>query len=108
MNQSNGAEQRCSGLDLLSCVLGLDYASQGFRMGILFSSVLLDNYGMAFAPRHRGQLTHTDLESHSSSIAPPLRTPARVIPGRTLLEVKVGLVPTPPLNFKIDPRGQYG
>jgi hypothetical protein len=38
------------------------------------------------------------------SIAPPLCAPARVIPGRTLLEVEVGLAPAPPLNLKIRDR----
>ena len=33
--------------------------------------------------------------------APPLCAPARVIPGRTLLGVKVGLAPIPSLNFKL-------
>ena len=33
--------------------------------------------------------------------APPLCAPARVIPGRTLLGVKVGSAPIPSLNFKL-------
>ena len=33
--------------------------------------------------------------------APPSCAPARVIPGRTLLGVKVGLAPIPSLNFKV-------
>lgn len=32
---------------------------------------------------------------------PPLRAPPRVIPGRTLLGVRVGLATGPPLNFKL-------
>jgi hypothetical protein len=34
-------------------------------------------------------------------MAPPLDAPAQVIPGRTLLEVEVGLAPAPPLKFII-------
>ena len=33
--------------------------------------------------------------------APPLCAPARVIPGRTLFGVKVGVAPIPSLNFKL-------
>ena len=33
--------------------------------------------------------------------APPLCAPARVIPGRTLSEDEVGLVPVPPLKFNV-------
>jgi hypothetical protein len=40
--------------------------------------------------------------------APPLCAPARVIPGRTLLGVKVGSAPIPSLNFKLRPEAVGG
>ena len=74
-------EKRCSGLDLLGCDPGPGYAAQGFNMqesALAYRSLRLRD-GVRATP------------SRSPVVcrivgAPPLCAPARVIPGRTLLE----------------------
>ncbi len=74
-------EKRCSGLDLLGCDPGTGYAARDFKTReteLAYGSLLLRDDARA--------------ASSSSPVvgrivgAPPLCTPARVIPGRTLLE----------------------
>jgi hypothetical protein len=74
-------EKRCSGLDLLGCDPGSGYAARGFNTR---------ETELAYrSPRLRDDAR---VASPSSPCvcrivgAPPLCTPARVIPGRTLLE----------------------
>ena len=90
-------EKRCSELDLLGCDPGSGYAALRFNMReseVAYRSLLLRDDARATSP--------------SSPVvcrivgAPPLCAPARVIPGRTLLGVKVGSAPIPSLNFKLD------
>ncbi len=74
-------EKRCSGLDLLGCDPGPGYAARGFNTReteLAYRSLLLRDDARAASP--------------SSPVvcrivgAPPLCAPARVIPGRTLVE----------------------
>ena len=66
--------------------------------------IALSCYGMAFALRHR---VHLAVGQPLQSLAPPLCAPARVIPGRTLLEGegRVGSRASPQLQ--ITPNGQW-
>ena len=83
--------ERCSGLDLSSCDRGPGYAAQGIHnQGIRSGISLL---------RLRGDVRATPPSSLCGSrilSAPPLCAPARVIPGRTLLGVKVDWLPSLP------------
>ena len=91
-------EKRCSGLDLLGCDLGPGYAARDLRTReseVAYGSLRLRD-GVLAAP------------SSSPDVcrivgAPPLCAPARVIPGRTLLEGEGWVAPEPPLNFKVRP-----
>jgi hypothetical protein len=82
-NGDHVCEKRCSGLDLLGCDPGLGYAAQDLRTRrteVAYGSLLLRD-GVRAAP------------SSSPVVcrivgAPPLDTPARVIPCRTLWEGK--------------------
>jgi len=90
--------ERCAGLDLSSCDRGSGYAIRGIsnrniKSGVSFMRLRGD--GRAASP--------SSLWGWRMSSAPPLCAPARVIPGRTLLEVKAGSAPIPSLTFKLNP-----
>ena len=92
----HGSGERCSGLDLISGDRGPGYAARGINNRGIRSGVSL--------LRLRGDVLATSPSSpwvSRISSAPPLCAPARVIPGRTLLGVKVGFAPVPSLNFKL-------
>ena len=79
-------EKRCSGLDLLGCDPSSGYAARGFntREAELASrSLLLRDDARAASPSSPCVRRIVG--------APPLCAPARVIPGRTLLEGEVGV-----------------
>ena len=88
-------EKRCSGLDLLGCDPGSGYAARG-----------LNTRGTELAYRSLRLRDDARAASPSSPCvcrivgAPPLCAPARVIPGRTLLEgrVRVGARASPQLQ----------
>ena len=90
-------EKRCSGLDLLGCDPGSGYAARG-----------LNTRGTELAYRSLRLRDDARAASPSSPCvcrivgAPPLCAPARVIPGRTLLEgrVRVGSRASPQLQGK--------
>ena len=71
-------EKRCSRLDLLGCDPGPGTAPGVSPRGKQNWRLALCSYGMTLAPRHRVHLNQT--------LAPPLCAPARVLPGRTLVE----------------------
>ena len=84
-------EKRCSGLDLLGCDPSSGYVARGVKWRQLKLA-------------YRSLQIRDDLRAKPSSSlwvsrilgAPPLGAPARVIPGRTLLEGGDGLAPGPP------------
>ena len=73
-------EKRCSRLDLLSCDLSSGYAAQGLRTRK--SEVACGSLQLR-ADVHAAPASSLEL---ACPIAPPLCAPARVMPGRTLLE----------------------
>ena len=90
-------EKRCSGLDLLGCDPGSGYAARGVNTReteLAYCSVRL-RADVHAAPASSREWVYP--------IAPPLCAPARVIPGRTLLEGEGWVAPEPPLNFKVRP-----
>ena len=79
-NRDHVWEKRCSRLDLLGCDLGSGYAAQDLRTRetkLAYCSLRLRADARA-APASSLEL--------ACPIAPPLCAPARVIPGRTLVE----------------------
>ena len=72
--------KRCSRLDLLSCDLSSGYAAQGLRTRK--SEVACGSLQLR-ADVHAAPASSLEL---ACPIAPPLCAPARVMPGRTLLE----------------------
>lgn len=79
-NRDHVWEKRCSRLDLLGCDLGSGYAAQDLRM--LESELAYCSLRLR-ADVHAAPASSQDLDC---PIAPPLCAPARVIPGRSLLE----------------------
>ena len=83
---SDGTEQRCSRLGLISCSLRLGYAAQVWTVGSLL--VAYDSSSTGWRSR-RAVEDKVCAGVRRISSAPPLCAPARVIPGRTLLEAEV-------------------
>ena len=91
-------EKRCSELDLLGCDPGSGYAALRFNMReseLAYGSLLLRDGVLAAPPSSLVVLQPFD------SLAPPLCAPARVVPGRTLLEGegRVGYRASPQLQI---------
>jgi hypothetical protein len=94
-------EKRCSGLDLLGCDPSSGYAARGVRwrqLKLAYRSLRLRD---GLRARPSSSLIEFSFDSRILS-APPLGAPARVIPGRTLLEGggRVGSRASP-LNYKL-------
>ncbi len=97
-------EKRCSRLDLLGCDHGSGYAARGLNTReteLAYRSLRLRDDARAAPSRSPVVCRIVG--------APPLCAPARVIPGRTLLEGEgqVGS-PGPPLKFKVRPFSNRG
>ena len=91
-------ETRCSRLDRLGCDPDPGYAARGVNTRgteLAYRSLRLRDDARAASPSSPCVCRIVG--------APPLCAPARVIPGRTLLEVKAGLAPIPSLNFNVRP-----
>jgi hypothetical protein len=89
-------EKRCSGLDLLGCDPGSGYATRGFNTRetkLAYRSLRLRDDARAASPRSPVVCRIVG--------APPLCAPARVIPGRTLVEeeVRVGSRASPQVQI---------
>ena len=91
-------ETRCSRLDRLGCDPDPGYAARGVNTRgteLAYRSLRLRDDARAASPSSPCVCRIVG--------APPLCAPARVFPGRTLLEVKAGLAPIPFLNFNVRP-----
>jgi hypothetical protein len=96
-------EKRCSGLDLLGCDPGSGTAARELRtreIELAYRSLQLRDDARAAPSRSPVVCRFVGV--------PPLRAPARVIPGRTLLEGEGWVGSLPPLNFNVRPCSNRG